>query len=165
MSEMIVGFGGGCHWCTEAVFQSLLGINQVRQGWIASSGEYQDFSEAVKVHFDPEIITLQTLIEIHLLTHSSQSDHSMRGKYRSAVYFAQHAEEEPVRKAFSEAKKALAVETISKILPLAIFKENEERFLNYYQNKPDAPFCEIYISPKLKLLGERFSENIKSPNQ
>ncbi len=82
-----IGFGGGCHWCTEAVFQSLKGVEKVEQGWIASEGEASTLSEAVIVHFDTSQISLVLLIEIHLLTHESTSEHSMRKKYRSAIYY------------------------------------------------------------------------------
>lgn len=75
-----IGLGGGCHWCTEAVFQSLIGIEKVEQGFIASTEEYNTFSEAVIVHFDSEVISAKTLIEIHLYTHKSTSQHSMRSK-------------------------------------------------------------------------------------
>ncbi|MDP5231207.1 MAG: peptide-methionine (S)-S-oxide reductase, partial [Cellulophaga sp.] len=81
-----IGFGGGCHWCTEAVFQNLKGISNVSQGWIASDKNNTAFSEAVIVEFDSHKIDLKTLIQIHLQTHKSTSNHSMRKKYRSAVY-------------------------------------------------------------------------------
>lgn len=81
-----IGLGGGCHWCTEGVFSSLIGIATVNQGWIASIGDNAQFSEAIEVVFDPTVISLSTLIEIHLHTHASTSNHSMRGKYRSAIY-------------------------------------------------------------------------------
>jgi peptide methionine sulfoxide reductase MsrA len=64
-----IGLGGGCHWCTEGVFESLLGVTCVNQGWIASNGENSDYSEAVEVYFDPAVISLADLIEIHLHTH------------------------------------------------------------------------------------------------
>ena len=67
-----IGLGGGCHWCTEGVFESLLGIAYVNQGWIASNGEN---SEADEVYFDPAVISLSDLIEIHLYTHASRSNH------------------------------------------------------------------------------------------
>ena len=47
-----IGFGGGCHWCTEAIFQALNGVESVEQGWISSLNPYDTFSEAVIVHFN-----------------------------------------------------------------------------------------------------------------
>ncbi|RDX36878.1 peptide methionine sulfoxide reductase, partial [Kangiella sp. HD9-110m-PIT-SAG07] len=73
-----IGFGGGCHWCTETVFASLIGVVEVEQGWIASDGDADSFSEAVIVTFDPQQIPLKDLVQIHLLTHSSSSDHKFR---------------------------------------------------------------------------------------
>ena len=81
-----IAFGGGCHWCTEAVFQSLKGVEKVEQGFITSYDQNNTFSEAVIVDFNTEKIDLKTLVEIHLHTHKSTSNHSMRKKYRSAIY-------------------------------------------------------------------------------
>jgi peptide-methionine (S)-S-oxide reductase len=61
-----IGLGGSCHWCTEAIFQSLKGVPNVSQGWIEPDNDSAGFSEAVIVEFDPEMISLQDLIEIHL---------------------------------------------------------------------------------------------------
>jgi peptide-methionine (S)-S-oxide reductase len=65
-------FGGGCHWCTEAVFQSLIGVAKVEQGWVASTAKNNTFSEAVIVYFDDNKIDLKTLIDIHLATIKAQ---------------------------------------------------------------------------------------------
>ena len=73
-----IAFGGGCHWCTEAVFQILIGVVKVQQGWVRSVKENDTFSEAVIVHFNAKKTDLKVLIEIHLLTHKSTSNHSMR---------------------------------------------------------------------------------------
>ena len=81
-----IGFGGGCHWCTEGVFESLLGVARVNQGWIASNGKNSDYSEAVEIYFDPTLISLSELIEIRLHTHANRSNHSMHHKYRSTIY-------------------------------------------------------------------------------
>jgi len=51
-----IGLGGGCHWCTEGVFQSLVGIEEVKQGWIASVDDNSSFSESVLVTFDPAVV-------------------------------------------------------------------------------------------------------------
>ena len=92
-----IAFGGGCHWCTEAVFQSLIGVSQVEQGFVASIDENSGFSEAVIVHFDAAKISLAVLIEIHLHTHKSTVNHSMRAKYRSAVYTFSEAQRHVVK--------------------------------------------------------------------
>ena len=81
-----IGLGGGCHWCTEAVYASLKGVVSVEQGWISSDYPNHDLSEAILIKFDEQLISLQDVIEIHLYTHSSTSNHSMREKYRSAIY-------------------------------------------------------------------------------
>ena len=81
-----IGLGDGCHWCTEGVFELLLGVACVNQGRITSNGKNSDYSKAVEAYFDPAVFSLSELIEIHLYTHASRSSHSMRHKYLSAVY-------------------------------------------------------------------------------
>jgi hypothetical protein len=81
-----MGLGGGCHWCTEAVFQAPRGVSNVAQGFIRAPAPNEAWSEAVIVTFDPSEIDEKTLIDIHLRTHASTSPHKFRGKYRSAVY-------------------------------------------------------------------------------
>ena len=157
-----LGFGGGCHWCTEAVFESLVGVVDVRQGWIASDAPHDAFSEAVIVHFSEEI-TPDILIRIHLLTHSSTKRHSMRDKYRSAVYYFEESERDFVRDWIRDFSKADGVEYITQALPFREFKLNRDEQLHYYLQNKQAPFCETYINPKLSLLRKKFASHSK-PN-
>lgn len=99
-----IGLGGGCHWCTEGVFESLIGIQAVNQGWIASIDNKVEFSEAIEVYFDQSIISLKTLIEIHLHTHASTSNHTMRKKYRSAIYTYNNVQNQEVNKVLDSLK-------------------------------------------------------------
>ena len=151
-----IGFGGGCHWCTEAVFQSLLGIEKVEQGFIASEGKEDSFSEAVIVHFDDDLISLKVLTEIHLHTHKSTSQHSMRSKYRSTVYFFESNQEREIQQILNGLQPDFENKIVTKVLPFRNFKESEEMFKNYYYSNPDKPFCETHISPKLSLLLRKF---------
>lgn len=152
-----IGLGGGCHWCTEAVFQSLIGIKKVEQGFIASINQFNSFSEAVIVHFDPSQISLKDLIEIHLYTHKSTSQHSMRLKYRSAVYVFNEEQEEEAIGILHQLQNDFQEQIITKILAFRSFKESDELFHNYYYKNPEKPFCERHIHPKLTLLQEKFS--------
>ena len=85
MTEQL-GLGGGCHWCTEAVFQSVPGVLNVEQGYIHSKSPENTWSEAVIIHFT-ELTDLDILIMVHLETHNSTSNHSRRKEYRSAIYY------------------------------------------------------------------------------
>jgi peptide-methionine (S)-S-oxide reductase len=153
-----IAVGGGCHWCTEAVFQSLIGVKQVEQGYVASDGDAASFSEAVIVHFNPETLPLSVLINIHLHTHKSTANHSFRDKYRSAVYFfseIQHTELRAILKQLqSEFKKPLVTKTI----PFTTFKPSREQITEYYYKNPQKPFCKQFIHPKLTVLLRKFSE-------
>ncbi|MEL7361300.1 MAG: peptide-methionine (S)-S-oxide reductase, partial [Bacteroidota bacterium] len=147
-----VGFGGGCHWCTEAVFQALNGVERVEQGWIRSETPNESESEAVLVHVRPEAIDLQTLIEVHLLTHASTAQHSMREKYRSAVYTFDDAQAAAGRAALEELGKKHDAQYVTQVLPFAGFRLNSEDYLDYFRTRPDAPFCATNIRPKLEAL-------------
>jgi len=155
-----IAFGGGCHWCTEAVFQALIGVSKVEQGWVSSIEENSTFSEAVIVHFNAKKITLKTLIEIHLLTHKSTSNHSMRNKYRSAIYYFNQQEKEEILQIIKKLQIGFNDKIITKTLLFNNFKPNIDDFQNYYQSNPEKPFCKNYIKPKLKLLLELFSKNV-----
>lgn len=153
---MKIGFGGGCHWCTEAVFQSLKGVLQVNQGWISSKVPFDEFSEAVLVSFDPNEISLHDLIEIHLETHASTSNHSKRDKYRSAIYYFSYEQRTKAIEYIDQLQKKFDSAIITQVLEFDKFRENIAEFCNYYLNRRDTPFCKQYISPKLKLLKEKY---------
>jgi len=154
-----VGLGGGCHWCTEAVFQALKGVIKVKQGWISAS-EAKEFSEAIFLHFDPEKISLKELIEVHLLTHKSTSDHSMRKKYRSAVYTFTEAQKMEADKILGLLQKDFQDTLITGVYSYKEFKMSPESFQNYYQKNPNKPFCKTYIDPKIQILLRRFPKNV-----
>lgn len=155
-----IGFGGSCHWCTEAIFQSLRGVLEVQQGWISSEGTADFFSEAVIVNFDPKIISEATLIAVHLHTHSCTSNHSMRTKYRSAVYVFCEEQAMATRQAIRNLQKEFESPIITEVLPFRKFTLNREDYLNYYRRNPEKPFCRNFINPKLKLLMERFGGEV-----
>lgn len=155
-----VAFGGGCHWCTEAVFQSIKGVEKVEQGYVASINENNSFSEAVIVNFYSECVNLQTLIEIHLLTHNSKVNHSMREKYRSAIYtFSENQHSEAIQ-LLDEFQVQFDHQLITQVLRFHSFKPSRTEITNYYYKNPKRPFCETFINPKLQLLMRQFSEKV-----
>ena len=154
---MRVGFGGGCHWCTEAVFQSLTDVARVEQGFIRSQPPADSWSEAVIVHFEPGQIDLATLVEVHVRTHSSTANHSMRSKYRSAIYVFDDRQANEASAALSQLQPEFDGKLVTAVLEFVDFKVSVERFRNYYATDPDRPFCKRYIDPKLDIIQKKFA--------
>lgn len=148
-----IGLGGGCHWCTEAVFQAVPGVLKVEQGYISSKIPYDSMSEAVIAHFK-DVVDLKKLIDIHLETHASTRQHSRRDDYRSAVYFFDVETEKKVKSIISTLSRKRNKNYITAVLPFVAFKPSRESIQNYYKTRPDAPFCKRYIEPKLKLVSD-----------
>lgn len=145
------------------MFQALSGVVEVAQGFVSSAPPDEAFSEAVIVTYDPALIDLDTLVEIHLRTHASASRHKLRGKYRSAVYV------------FDDGRAAVGIlnrlqadfeaPLVTRVLPHVAFKPSDARFQNYYASDPARPFCRTYIDPKLKLLRKRFAASVQVPQK
>lgn len=156
-----IAFGGGCYWCAEAVFQSLRGVVQVEQGFIRSTGEDNGLSEAVIVHFEPEVISIDDLIAVHLHTHSSTSDHAMRVKYRSAVYVFSDGQAAIAAASINGHQQDFDKPLVTRVLPFAEFQISDAKYHNYYANNPEQAFCQTYIHPKLELLKRRYSQHYR----
>jgi len=154
-----IGFGGGCHWCTEAVFLSLNGVEKVEQGFIAASSDKNDFSEAVIVHYNSDLIGMKELVAIHLDTHRSTHNHSMRKKYRSGIYYFEKEYKRILKNILNEIQPSFTEQIITSIQPFGAFKSSEEKFHNYYYSDRNKPFCKTHISPKIKLLQEKYSKH------
>lgn len=152
-----LGLGGGCHWCTEAVFQAVHGVEKVEQGYISSTVPHDSRSEGVVVHIS-ENIDLEQLIDIHLETHESTSMHSRRDDYRSAIYYFQEADKERIEAIMSSLSRKRNKTYITAILPFVAFEPSRESIQNYYKTRPDAPFCKRYIEPKLAVVEKIVSE-------
>lgn len=159
-----IGFGGGCHWCTEAIFQPLRGVLNVRQGFIQSDAPDDTWSEAVEVTFDPDVMDLKDLVAVHLGTHASESEHKMRGKYRSAIYATSSDQSEACEAYLSQLASETGAMFVTRVLCHRGFKPSDERFHSYYEFNPERPFCRTYIEPKLAKLRALHSALLNTGN-
>ncbi|WP_116106999.1 peptide-methionine (S)-S-oxide reductase [Lewinella sp. IMCC34191] len=147
-----IGLGGGCHWCTEGVFVGLDGVERVEQGWIAADPPFGAPSEAVIVHFNPQKIRLETLISVHLQTHSATNSHPLRGKYRSAVYYFSEEQRRESEQILSKFGRVPDQPLLTKTLPFRTFTPSLPEHRDYYRSDPERPFCRRYITPKIERL-------------
>ena len=157
MTAIRIGFGGGCHWCTEAVFQALRGVGNVEQGYIKSLAPHDTYSEAVVLTFDPLDIPIGVLIDVHLRTHSCMSAHKMRGKYRSAVYAFSDEQADTVRAHIKTLQTEFEEPIITMTLPFDGFNPSAEQFQDYYRTNTERPFCQTHIDPKLSEIRRKFA--------
>ena len=157
MTQQRIGLGGGCYWCSEAVFQNLRGVSDVAQGFIISQPPHDSPAEAVLVDFDPARISLANLIEIHLRTHASTSGHSLRKKYRSAIYVLDAQQERNAEAILGKLQDDFGNQLVTRVLPFAGFEHSDEQYHNYYANHAGNQFCRRYIDPKLATLRREYA--------
>ena len=153
-----IGLGGGCHWCTEAVFAALRGVARVDQGFARAPAPDDQWSEAVIAYFDPDQIPLETLIEVHLRTHASTSNHKMRGKYRSAIYAMTAQQAAEATQSLTRLQAGFDAPLVTQGLQFDGFKPSDPHFQNYRAKNAGGPFCTRYIDPKLDLIRRDFAD-------
>lgn len=158
---MRIGLGGGCHWCTEGIVQALRGVDRVEQGFLRSDPPADAWAEGVVATFDPAVLPLDTLIEVHLRTHSGGGTYSPNGRYRSAVYVCEAGQQEVAATVIARvaAERGEAARTL--ILPFRDFTPSEQRYQDYYRTDPNRPFCRRYIDPKLDILRAHFGHVVR----
>jgi peptide-methionine (S)-S-oxide reductase len=171
-----VVFGGGCFWCTEAVFKSLKGVVSVESGYAGGTMKdpgYMEVSqgntghaEVVKIVFDSNILKFKDLLEIfwnvHNPTSLNRQGNDVGTQYRSIILYTTQKQKKEAEESKEELEKSKQYESpiVTEILPLDKFYEAEEYHKDYYQNHKDEPYCELVINPKLSKLRQKFSKFI-----
>jgi peptide-methionine (S)-S-oxide reductase len=160
--EHKIGLGGGCHWCTEGIFQMLEGVTEVEQGFIRSDPPSDTWAEGVIVHFDPSVIDVSMLVAAHVRTHEARAPYKPDSKYRSAIYVYDDEQQKRAADAVSLLQREFNTALEIRILQFRDFKLSDERFRDYYATDPQRPFCRRYIEPKLDTLRRDFGTIIVS---
>lgn len=164
-------FGGGCFWCTEAVFSELKGVVSVMPGYAGGPGKnptYEEVStgdtghaEVIKIEFDSEEISYTDLLTVFFATHDpttlNRQGSDVGTQYRSAI-FTTHDQQRQQAEAFIA---DLGSAVVTEVVPLGEFYPAEEYHREYYAKNSEAPYCQIVISPKLEKLRNRHSELLK----
>ena len=171
-------FGGGCFWCTEAVFDELRGVKSVVSGYTGGTGKNPSYeqvcsgktghAEAIKIVFDPAQISFRDLMTVFFATHDpttlNRQGNDVGTQYRSAIFFAdeqQKAEAANFIKELEEAK-TFSNPIVTSLEPLAEFYPAEDYHQKFYANNPYQPYCQYSIPPKLNKLHKQFSTLLKT---
>lgn len=173
MPEVAV-FGGGCFWCTEAVFRMLKGVMSVTPGYAGgtaknptyeriSAGE-SDHAEVIRIVFDPARISYADLLAVFFATHDPASMNKQGNdagpQYRSTVLYADEGQKAAAEAMIAElnASSEAGGKIVTLVAPLGEFYEAEDYHKDYYRKNPQAPYCEIVINPKLEKAKQRFAK-------
>lgn len=174
-------FGGGCFWCTEAVFKMLKGVISVSPGYAGgprtNSGQkptYEEvcsgktgYAEVIKIKYDPIQISYADLLTVFFATHDpttlNRQGNDMGEQYRSIILYTNEEQKTQVEEFIGglNASHAGGGPIVTEIQLLDTFYEAEEYHRDYYAKNRSAPYCQVVINPKLKKVQEKFAELLK----
>lgn len=176
MTNEIAVFGGGCFWCTEAVFERLRGVISVVPGYAGGFMVHPTYeavcagdtghAEVVRVEFDPSVISYEDLLTVFFATHNpttrDRQGNDVGPMYRSLILTTNDTQRE-VAEAFirklNEDKTTPPV--VTDVEPLSQFYEAEEYHHHYFKKNPEQGYCQYVINPKMEKLRAKFQELLK----
>lgn len=180
MSEKteIAVFGGGCFWCTEAVFGRLKGVVSVMPGYAGgtiANPTYEQVctgntghAEVTRVEYDPSRISYNDLLTVFFATHDPTSLNRQGAdvgtEYRSVIFYTADEQRRDAETLIEQLNASLPAgkRIVTEVVPLKAFYEAENYHRDYYRRNSLAPYCQVVIDPKLRKLHQHFSALLKS---
>lgn len=168
--------GGGCFWCTEAVFQQLRGVKSVTSGYCGGSvpqptyeqvcSKQSGHAEVVQIEFDPASIGFADILEVFFRTHDpttlDRQGNDSGPQYRSVIFY--HNDEQ--RLTAEQVKQSLDSTgdfpgpIVTAIEPAAEFYPAEGYHQNYFSTNPRQPYCSFVIAPKIEKFRKSFADKL-----
>lgn len=167
-TEKIV-LGGGCFWCTEAVFHNVDGVVAVTPGYAGGTTadpEYREVCrgntghvEVVEVEYDPGKVSLEKLLEVFFSTHDPTSldrqGNDIGSQYRSIVLYGSEEQRKRLEAFIAGIRQDYDSPLVTEVKPLDVFFPAEEYHQNYYVKNPDQGYCQVMIAPKVEKLRKK----------
>ncbi|MDE2071633.1 MAG: peptide-methionine (S)-S-oxide reductase MsrA [Patescibacteria group bacterium] len=177
MEETIV-FGGGCFWCTEAVFLMLKGVVSVEPGYAGpeyktSKGPgYEEvctgatpYVEGAKVEYNPDEIALEELLQVFFQSHDptqlNGQGNDIGPQYRSVIFYTTLRQKEKSEHYIQVLGKGSIKPIVTTVEPLARFYKAEDYHQKYFANHPYAGYCQLIIAPKVEKVQSKFKNLLK----
>lgn len=169
-----ITIGGGCFWCTEAVFDQVNGVESVTSGYAGggiANPTYREVTsgltghaEVVQIEFNPEIVSLEQLLEVFFKTHNpttlNRQGADVGTQYRSVIFYSNEQQRETaenVKRLLNE-QEIWDDPIVTEISALKAFYKAEDYHQNYYENNPSQGYCQFVIVPKLDKFKKLFSD-------
>lgn len=175
MKEEIAIFAGGCFWCTEAVFQSLAGVQKIESGYIGGHIDHPTYrqvcsgdtghAEAIRITYDAEVISYSDLADVFFATHNptelNRQGNDVGTQYRSAIFPYNAEQKAEAEAAINRVQADHLDEIVTKIEPLATWWPAEDYHQRYWEGEGQSnPYCMAVIPPKLVKLRKSFAAKL-----
>lgn len=165
--------GGGCFWCTEAVFRRLAGVREVAPGYAGGHADTANYkavcsgrtghAEVIRIAYDPAGTSFGQLLKVffavaHDPTQKDRQGNDVGPQYRSAIFWHDEAQRETAREVIAKltAERAFDDPIVTEVTQLDRFWPAEQYHQDYYRRNPAQPYCAFVISPKLAKYRKRF---------
>lgn len=167
-------FGGGCFWCTEAVFQRLRGVMQVSPGYMGgttSDPTYEQVctgrsghAEVIRIEFDPQQIGFAQLLEVFFATHDpttlNRQGNDVGTQYRSVIFFHSPQQQQTATDHIEQLQQGrhYSAPIVTEVSPATTFYPAEDYHHRYFELHSTQPYCAIVVQPKLDKARKLFAE-------
>ena len=169
-------FGGGCFWCTEAVFQEVKGVEKVVSGYsggnVPGKPTYREIcsgltghAEVIQVTFDANVISYEDILVIFMTTHDPTTMNRQGAdygtQYRSVIYYHDEKQKGIAEVVVKEIAVHYENPIVTEISTLDVFYEAEKEHQDYYRNNQEQGYCSFVITPKLAKLRKLHADKLK----
>ena len=170
-------FGGGCFWCTEAVFEEVKGVQSVLSGYSGGAMKNPTYeavctdttghAECVQIIYDPKVCSYATLLDIHMKTHDpttpNRQGNDVGIQYRSVVFYDGDAQKTATENYIQqlEASGYYGDKIVTEVVPLMTFWPAEIYHQDYFAKNPDQPYCVAVVGKKVAKFEKLFPELVK----
>jgi peptide-methionine (S)-S-oxide reductase len=176
-TPQVAVFGGGCFWCTEAVFLMLRGVLSVAPGYAGGTTKHPTYeqvssgttghAEVIRFEYDSELITYRDLLDVFFATHDpttvNRQGNDVGPQYRSVIFYTHEDQKTIAHEYIRElnASDEQGAPVVTRVEPLTQFWPAEDYHQNYYANHKNQSYCQVVINPKLDKVKERFARLLR----
>ncbi|MES2224260.1 MAG: peptide-methionine (S)-S-oxide reductase MsrA [Patescibacteria group bacterium] len=177
MSKETIVLGGGCFWCTEAVFKMLKGVISVLPGYAGGTTPNPTYesvcsgntghAEVVEIQYDEEIIKLDDILTVFFGSHDpttvNRQGNDVGTQYRSVIFYTTNEQKSICQKFIDDINSSneMGKPVATELEPLQKFFVAEDYHKDYFANNPGQPYCEVVINPKLEKVVAKYAELLK----
>lgn len=170
--------GGGCFWCTEAVYLQLNGVVDVKPGYSGGHvrnpsyrevcNETTGHAEVVQVTFNPEIVSFSEILDVFFKTHDpttlNRQGNDVGTQYRSAVFYHSAEQKQIAEKVIRqlETEKVYHAPIVTEVTAFTAFYPAEDYHVNYFERNKNQPYCRFVVAPKVEKFKTVFQDKLKN---